>query len=390
MQKNKKLKLIRITTVPGSLRGLLKGQLSFMTEYFSVIAISSPGETLAEVAQQEGVLSYGVPMKRSISPFSDLVAIWRLYKIFKQEQPDIVHTHTPKAGTLGMIAARIAKVPLRLHTVAGLPLLEVKGAKRKILDLVEKITYRLATKIYPNSYGLLEIIKANKYTNDEKLKVIGKGSSNGIDTSYFDPQLYGEQKKLSLRNEYGINQNDHVFIFVGRIVGDKGVNELISAFDELNRQYSNIKLLILGRYEENLDPLLPITTKLIRENSNIITVGYQKDVRPFFAIADVLSFPSYREGFPNVVMQAAAMSLPCIVSDINGCNEIIKNGINGIVVPPKDIQALFGAMKSSIENKELGKKMAGLTRDMMINNYEQKYVWKEILKEYYSFNKFTC
>lgn len=376
-----KPKLIRITTVPVSLKTLLKGQHRFMSENgFEVIGISSDAEELHEVANDESIRTIAVEMTRTISPFQDLKSVWQLYKIFKKEKPQIVHTHTPKAGTVGMLAAKLAGVPHRLHTVAGLPLLVTKGNKRKLLDFVEKKTYDWATKVYPNSKGLYEIILKNKYTNVDKLKVIGKGSSNGIDTSYFNTALISETQKQELRTSLGIQPNDFVYVFVGRIVADKGINELINAFSKLKTQ--NSKLLLVGDYEKTLDPLQPKTEKIIDSNPNILTVGHQSDVRPYFAIADVFTFPSYREGFPNVLMQSCAMGIASIATDINGCNEIITDGVNGIIIPTQNQEKLYEKMFFLLENPEKRKEIANNSRQPIVENYERKFIWNELLKEY--------
>ena len=379
-----KKKIIRVTTVPLSLGGLLTGQHRFMSQYFEVVGIASMGENfyLNKVSEAEGIRVIPVEMTRKITPLEDIKAVWKLYKIFKKEQPYIVHSHTPKAGTLSMIAALLARVPHRLHTIAGLPLVEVKGLKRILLNIVEKITYSCATKIYPNSYGLVDIILKHKFTSKDKLKVIGKGSSNGIDTSYFDPKLYTESSKKNLRLKLNIKNEDFVFIFVGRLVTDKGLNELISAFDELNNTYKDIKLLLVGGYEKELDPLLPESDNIIESNCNIISTGWANDVRPYFSIANALTFPSYREGFPNVVMQAAAMELVSIVTDINGCNEIIKNEENGIIVPVKDSKALLEAMRNIYNDKSTSSARGKLSRELIISNYERSEVWNALLKEY--------
>lgn len=380
-------KLFRITTVPQSLRGLLRGQLRFMNGFYNVTGISSAGEALDEVEKNEGVPVYEVNMTRAITPLQDLKAVWQLYKIFKKEKPLIVHTHTPKAGTVGMLAAKLAGVPHRLHTVAGLPLLVVQGQKRKLLDAVEKFTYSCATKVYPNSYGLLKIIQDQNYTVGSKLKVIGNGSSNGINTALFDGALQTEDKKKQLRSELGIKPDDFVFVFVGRLVGDKGINELVAAFRAISSKHENIKLLLVGPFESHLDPLQSQTLNEIESNSNIISVGFQPDVKPYFAISSVLVFPSYREGFPNVVMQAGAMGLPCVVSNINGCNEIIVEGENGIIFPVKNTEAVFEAMQKLITNKELMFKLSQNAREMIVNRYEQQKVWEAILNEYQSLHK---
>jgi len=378
-----KKKLIRITTVPVSLEKLLENQLGFMQQYYDVTAISSDKTNLERVGRLQGVSVFNVEMTRKITPLQDLKAVWQLYNYFRREKPFIVHTHTPKAGTVGMIAAKLAGVPHRLHTIAGLPLLEAKGSKRKLLNLVERITYAAATKIYPNSNGLQEIIIKEQFCKPKKLAVIGKGSSNGIDTSYFNPALFSEEDKAILKNKLGIHASDFVFIFVGRLVGDKGINELVSAFQKIEKG-NTIKLVLVGSQEDDLDPLQKETLLQIQSIPNIIAVGHQTDVRPFLAISDVLVFPSYREGFPNVVMQAGAMELPSIVTDINGCNEIIIEGENGLIIPVKNSIAVYESMKKMMEDSKLRICLQKKARPMIVSRYEQEVVWKALLAEYKS------
>jgi len=300
-----------------------------------------------------------------------------------KEKPFIVHSHTPKAGIVGMMAAWLNKVPVRIHTVAGLPLMESTGIKRQLLNFVEKLTYSFATKVYPNSYGLRDFLVSEKLCNAKKLKVICNGSSNGIDTTFFDPIHFNVESKKWLRESLNIDENDFVFIFIGRLVKDKGINELVAVFNEMN--YDKCKLLLVGSFEKKLDPLMPETERLIEDDKNIIAIGYQDDVRPFLAISHCLVFPSYREGFPNVVMQAGAMGLPSIVTNINGCNEIIIEGENGIIIPSKDVSALSDAMIYVFDNPMEVNRMASNARLMIVNRYEQKEVWKAILAEYKEF-----
>lgn len=378
------IKLIRITTVPISLEKLLEGQLGFMKDYFEVIAISSEKERLEAYGNREGVRVFHLELTRKITPVKDIVAVFKLYKSLKKEKPSIVHTHTPKAGIVGMMAAWLARVPNRLHTVAGLPLMEATGFKRRVLDFVEKLTYRFATKVYPNSKGLYDFILSEKFTKPSKLSIIGNGSSNGIDTDYFDPNLYSETDKTSLRDTLKIPQNNFLFIFVGRLVKDKGINELIAAFSKLSESEKNISLLLVGPFEYDLAPLLPGTLKIIENNPNIYSTGYQNDVRPFFAIADALVFPSYREGFPNVVIQAGAMNLPAIVTDINGCNEIIQHEINGLIIQPKNEKTLYDAMENLATDPLLYSKLTYQTRNIIVEKYNRREVWNAILEEYQS------
>ncbi|WP_108244234.1 glycosyltransferase family 4 protein [Muricauda brasiliensis] len=377
-----KQKLIRITTVPISLGGLLQGQSKFMSQFYEVVGISSDRENLEKVGVKEEIRVIPVNLTRKITPFQDLQALIKLYKILKKEKPFIVHSHTPKAGTIGMMAARFAGVPHRLHTIAGLPLVEATGPKRVLLNAVEKLTYFCATKVYPNSVGLQEIVLDHKFTDAKKLKVIGHGSSNGIDTSYFDPSLYSNASKLELRKKLKLADDDYVFVFVGRLVGDKGINELIAAFKKILEEHTNVQLLLVGNPEEELDPMLPETEEFIFKSDKVIATGWADDVRPYFAISDCLTFPSYREGFPNVVMQSGAMGLYSIVSDINGCNEIVEDGINGTIIPTKNTEALYTAMKNALENKEKFAAEKGIYREMIKKRYERSFIWNEILKEY--------
>lgn len=379
-------KLIRITTVPLSLKVLLKGQLRFMASNgFDVKGVSSEGEELKEVIENEGIVMEAINMSRKITPFQDLKSLWEMWNFLRKEKPQIVHTHTPKAGIIGMLAARLAGVPHRLHTVAGLPLMEATGTKRKILNIVEKLTYSSATRVYPNSKGLYDFILQNNFTQSNKLKIIANGSSNGIDTTFFSPDQVTEIERVTLREKLNIQPDDFVFVFVGRIVSDKGINELIKAFSELQtveNKPAGIKLLLVGGLENDLDPLNPETLAEINQNKDIISVGFQQDVRSFFAIADALVFPSYREGFPNVVMQAGAMGLPSIVSDINGCNEIIIEGENGLIIPSKNVEKLKEKMLTLAKDKNLYTKLKGNSRRMIENRYEQSVVWNALLEEY--------
>lgn len=403
-------KILRITTVPVSLKTLLRGQHRFMSSKgFEVVGVSSQGTELQEVHQTENIRVEALEMTRTISPIKDLKALWNFYRLCKKEKPTMVHSHTPKAGIVGMLGAKLAGVPIRLHTVAGMPLMEASGFKRKILDLVEKLTYSAATKVYPNSKGLYDFIIEHNYTQASKLKVIGQGSSNGIDTHYFAPEQVSTEVQTQLKEELGIQPDDFVFVFVGRLVGDKGINELVEAFQELETRKQRFetrgqkveasgvsspeplvsspkslvsKLLLVGSFESELDPLNDKTLQDIQNNPNIISVGYQLDVRPYFAIAQALVFPSYREGFPNVVMQAGAMGLPSIVSDINGCNEIVIEGENGTIIPVKNIEVLKIAIQKMKVDTDYYKQLQQNARPMIQSRYEQKVVWEALLEEY--------
>lgn len=379
-----KQKLVRITTIPLSLEKLLEGQLAFMQNQYDVIAVSAEKERLEAFGASEGVRTKHVNLTRKITPLKDIAAVYNLYKFLKKENPGIVHSHTPKAGIIGMLAAYFAGVPHRLHTVAGLPLMEATGFKRTILNFVEKLTYKCATKVYPNSKGLKDFIETEKFTKPSKLKIIGQGSSNGIDTNCFSPTHFPEIQTLKKKRELCIPKTDFVFVFVGRIVKDKGINELVEAFVSLQEVNPECTLVLVGSFEDALDPVLPNTKETIETHPKIKAVGFQQDVRLFFAISDVLVFPSYREGFPNVVMQAGAMGLPVIASNINGCNEIIRHGENGVLVPVKETLSLSETMLTILTNEALFMKMKRNARSLIKERYERSVIWQLLLEEYQS------
>ncbi len=376
------MKLIRITTVPMSLKFLLRGQMRFMKEQgIEVVMVSSDGAEREDVIRYEGCRHEIVPMTRVLSPFRDLSALWKLWRLFRKEKPDIVHTHTPKAGLLGMMAAKLAGVKKRYHTVAGLPVMEAKGILRFILMMTEKMTISCATGVYPNSIGLKNWMDANFKIPSDKLHVLGNGSSNGIDTYFFSESLIKASKQEFLR-KWGIGHDSFVFCFVGRFVGDKGIHELIGAFLRLKEKHHHIKLLMAGSFEDEKDAVKDSIKQEMKNNPDIILTGFLDDVRPVYAVSQVCVFPSYREGFPNVPMQAGSMGLPVIATDINGCNEIIENEVNGLLIPKKDEDALYNAMEKLLKDEVLFNKLKSNARTMIEERFDQQKVWECILKEY--------
>lgn len=374
-------KLLRITTVPISLKLLLQGQLTFMRENgYQVLTASADGAELAEL-KNVGVEHRVIPMTRRITPMRDMYCLLLLVRLIRKFQPDIVHTHTPKAGLLGMVASWLCGVRIRLHTVAGLPYTESKSIRKKILRAAEGLTYRCATRIYPNSEGLLDFMRRNFKMIGKKFHMIGHGSSNGIDTVLFSVTSELLEEAMEIRKRHSIGPNELVFSFVGRIVKDKGVDELVEAFSGflLNRR---AKLLVIGAFEENNRPLRKETIRFLRENPSVVLAGFREDVRPWLLASNVMVFPSYREGFPNVVMQASCLEVPCIVSNINGCNEIIQDEVTGRIVPSKDVPSLLRAMIELSEDEATRSRYGKKAREFVAARFEQRFIWKELLKEY--------
>lgn len=369
-------KVFRITTVPISLNGLFKGQLRMLNEHFDLVGVSSPGPALEEAHQREGIRVIALPMERRISPIKDFISLVRMVLLFLKERPDMIHSYTPKAGLISMLAGWITGVPVRMHTFTGLVFPTVSGLKQKILIWADRLTCACATHINPEGNGVKQDLIRYKITK-KPLKIIANGNVNGIDLEYFQrtPEV---MKSAEAYRKEGV----FTFCFVGRVVRDKGINELVSAFVRLQKKYTQIRLILVGPFEKKLDPVSAETEKLILEHPAIDFMDFQKDIRPFLVASDVLAFPSYREGFPNVVIQAGAMGLPSIVTDINGCNEIIEQDKNGVIIEPHNEEVLYKAMEDFLLHPEKVNAMAENCRKMVADRYDQKIVWKALLDEY--------
>ncbi len=376
-----KPKLFRIATVPMSLNLLLKGQLEFLNKHFQVTAISGEGDDLQTVANREGVNIHEIEMHRPISLKQDLKSLWNLYWYFKKEKPAIIHSITPKAGLLSMMAGKLAGVPVRMHTFTGLIFPHKYGYMKRTLIIMDKILCRCATHVYPEGRGVKEDLQKYNITN-KPLKVIANGNVNGVDVDYYHPEAISEEAKNQLRDSLQIKEDDFVFVFVGRLVIDKGLRELVKAFDAISKNHKKVKLILVGPKENAHNPKKRRMFHAIQQNENIITVGFQEEVRPYYAISNVLILPSYREGFPNAVLQAGAMGLPSIVSDISGCNEIIEHEVNGLLVPKKNHIELQKAMEKMLYNTSLLKEFYQNARNKVVKSFDKNFVWQELKKEY--------
>lgn len=368
-------KVLRITTVPVSLK-LLEGQLNMLNRLYEVVAVSSPGKELKEIGVREGVRTEAVYMERRIALGQDVISLLALIRLIRKEKPWMVHTMTPKAGLLGMLAARICGVPVRMHTFTGLVFPTATGIKKRLLMLTDRITCACATFINPEGEGVKNDLMRFGITHKE-LHIIGNGNVNGVDVSYFDRTDEVLCQAESIREEGCIT-----FCFVGRIVGDKGINELVESFVEIIKEFPACRLILVGDFEEKLDPVMPVVRQIIFENEQIVFAGWQDDIRPYLAASDVFVFPSYREGFPNVVLQAGAMGLPCIVTDINGSNEIVHDRVNGLIIPPRDKDALWKAMKIMVTDETIRREMGDRARNIIINRYDRHLIWDEIQRVY--------
>ena len=364
-----KKKIIRACTVSQSL-GFVKDMLPDLMQKYKVVLLSSPGTKLDEAKAQYGVKTIAVPMERHISVMKDFVSLCRLIIIFLRERPDMVHSMTPKAGMLCMLAGWMTRVPVRVHTFTGLVFPTSTGLKRRILMFTDWLTCACATHIIPEGEGVKADLLNNGITK-KPLQVLGYGNVMGVDLSY-----YVRSEELKVKSEELKTDGVFTFLFVGRIVRDKGINELVKAFLRLHNHHPNTKLYLVGPYEDSLDPISTETRQAISQNDSIDAVGAKRgdDLLAYYAAADCFVFPSYREGFPNTVLEAGAMDLPSIVTDINGSREIIIEGQNGLIVLPRDEQALFEAMMEMMENTEKRKEMAANARRLIAQRFEASFV----------------
>lgn len=380
-----KKKIIRASTIPGSLNSFCRDMLKELKEKYEVVAVSTPGPELIELAEREGVRTIAVPMERHISLWKDLVSLIRMVWVFMIERPTMVHSMTPKAGLICMLAGWLTRVPVRVHTFTGLVWPTSTGMKRKILMFTDRLTCACATHIIPEGEGVKNDL-INGGITKKPLRVLGYGSCKGIDLEYFQVS-----EKLKVKSAKLKKPDVFTFLFVGRITRDKGINELVEAFVRLHREHPCTRLVLVGRFEEGLDPVEPTTKTLIDQVENgIEAVGEKRgdELLTYYASSDCYVQPSYREGFPNTVLEAGAMGLPCIVTDINGSREIIINSQNGLIVPSKDADALHDAMKEMLTNTDARAFMAKNARPLVTRRFEASFVrsclydfYNEILKD---------
>lgn len=376
-------KIIRITTIPMALRYLLPGQMNYMKENgFEVLMISADGKNLKEVIENERCRHIVVPMTRKITPLQDLKCLIQLINIFRKEKPDIVHSHTPKAGLLAMIAAKLTGVKIRIHTVAGLPMVVEKGLKKLLLKTVEKVTYAFANHVWPNSNSLLQYIKENKFTSPEKLKIIGKGSSNGIDTNKFNVESLNPDLLKDIKSSINYSEENIYLLYIGRLVKDKGIIELVNVFVSLQQEFLLLKIILIGDFEESLDPLPKTTLEEIKNNTSIIHVRWTDRVEYYLRLSNIFVFPSHREGFPNVLLQAGAMRLPIICSSIMGNIDIVRDNETGLTFKCQDEIKLKNKIILALNEPGQINKMANKLYQMIITSYNREMFWQTMLSEY--------
>lgn len=349
---------------------------------FDVIMVSSDGPELKTVLDREGCSHHIIPMTRRMTPFGDLKCLWLLYRFFKKEKPDIVHSHTPKAGLLAMLAARMAGVKLRVHTIAGLRYVTTRGFSRKVLVFMEKLTGKAATHVWPNSNSLKEFIVANKLVRPSKLEVIGHGSSNGVRLSRYSPEVLVQAKLDEIKKHIQYDESLRYFVCVGRIVHDKGIEELLGAFVKLYDKNKNARLLLVGAYEDEVDPVSDKAKDIIKTHPGIIMAGWSDAVEYYMHLSYALVHPSHREGFPNVLLQAGAMYCPVICSRIEGNIDIVTHQQTGLIFEVRNEDEVYAQMQYAIDNPAVMKEYTGRLRSRIEQYFDTPIVHTFLHKRY--------
>lgn len=364
-----KQKLIRTSTVPTSLKTFFAGSIEPLLERYELVLVSSPDKELEEMHQQYGVKTVAVPMERRMAPLKDVKSLFKLISVFRSERPYMVHSMTPKAGLLCMMAAWITRVPRRVHTFTGLVWPTATGLSRRILMFTDWLTCACATHVIPEGQGVMHDLQS---ITSKSMRVLGYGNVRGVDMDFYRRENADTDVMMRWSNK-----DRFTFIFVGRIVRDKGINELVEAFMRVHKKHK-VRLLLVGRFEDLLDPISDDARGQIDSCADIVYVGsqYGKNLLACYAVADCFVFPSYREGFPNTVLEAGAMGLPSIVTDINGSREIIENEQNGLIVPSKSVDELARAMERMLLEPTRREEMANNARPLIASRFEQGFVRK--------------
>ena len=374
-------KLIKVLTVPQSLV-FLQGQIGYMkARGLEIMVVTSPGTYLRQFAAQEQIRFRAVEMTRKVTPFMDLLALFRLYRLFRRERPDIVHGSTPKAGLLSMLAASLAGVPVRVYTARGVVFEGFDGGLRSFLKRFEWVTCFFAHKIIAISRSVAELLIRERICPARKIRLIRNGSSNGVNAQRFKPLPAEVEKRNEFRRRYGIPEEARVIGFVGRIVRSKGIHELFEAWKILKEESSSLHLLIVGAMEGE-EPADRRVLSQICLDPRVIVTGHLEDVVSAYGVMDLLVLPSHREGFGNVIIEAGAMEIPVVATRVTGCVDSVENGKTGILVPVKNAGALATAIRAYLCNGRMRRDHGKAARARVLQCFRPADIWAGIYRVY--------
>jgi len=373
--------LVHVINAPFSLH-FIAGQVGFMAERrFATSVITSPGEHLEAFAEREGVAVYAIEMPRRITPLRDIVTLARMYYRLRQIRPVIVHAHTPKGGLLGMIAAWLARVPVRIYHIRGLPFVTASGLQRTLLRTTERTACKLAHRVLCVSHSVRDVAIDAGVCEPDKIHVLLAGSGNGVDAvGRFNPERW-TQTRENVRERLGIPQSALVIGFIGRLVRDKGVSELVAAWTTLREEYPQLRLLVVGGFESR-DPVPVEVQAMLRTDPRIHMVGWDSNPPPFYRAMDIFALPSHREGFSNVLLEASSMALPVVTTRIPGCIDAVDDGRTGSLVDVGDVRALTAALRLYLADTEVRRHHGEAGREKVLLGFRREAIWEALYDEY--------
>ncbi|MEX2220523.1 MAG: glycosyltransferase family 4 protein [Candidatus Rokuibacteriota bacterium] len=376
------VRVLHVTTVPVTLPFLAGHVAHAKGKGFDVHALSSPGEALEQFARGMQIDGHPVPMSRRITPLADLAALWRVVRVIRRVRPTIVDAHTPKGSLLAMIAATLCRVPVRIYHQHGLPLLTATGLRRRILRWTERTACRLAHQVICVSESLREVAIAEGLCPPGKIKVLEQGSIDGIEADgKFNPARDSTESAQVVRARYQIPQGALVMGFVGRIVRDKGLVELAQAWRVLREECPALHLLVAGPFESQ-DPIPADVEATLRGDPRIHLAGMVRDMPSIYRSLDLLVLPTYREGFPASLLEAAAMEVPVIATRIPGCVDAVRHGETGLLVPVRDVEALTAAIRIYVGDPTLRRQHGASGRDRARREFDPGMMREALFQEY--------
>lgn len=376
------IRLLYVTTIPLTFI-FLNGHIAYMKkQHFHVSALSTPGPGLSKVGEAHEIPVYGVRMERRFSPAHDLVALIQIILVLLRVQPHIVHSHTPKGGLLGMVAAWLTRVPVRVYHLHGLRHETETGFRRWVLEWSTKISCAASQQVICVSHSVREAVIANELCKPEKISVLANGSSSGIDAeTRFNPATSTPDTRFVVRNQFNIPADALVIGYVGRIVRDKGIQELAQAWATLREEVPNLHLLIVGDFEAEA-PVPPEVQETLKNDPRVHLTGFVSDMPVVYTAMDVLALPSYREGFANVLLEAAAMALPVVSTKVQGCIDAVLDGVTGTLVPARNADALCCAIRQYLVSPELRKTHGQAARERALKDFQPEPIWRAVYEAY--------
>ncbi len=383
VRSSRPIRICRVVTVPVTFGTLLREQLRYIAQQgMDITLVSSPGPVLEEVAKSLRLSCHPVPMVRKPEPGRDFLSLLALTKLFRHQRFSIVHSSTPKAGLLAVLAGALAQVPIRIHTFTGQVWMGMQGLPRRIMRRCDWLIGHLNTYCYADSASQRDFLVNEGLVAPSRISVLGAGSISGVNLERFSPKVFGGDRAATSRRELGLSEESLVILFVGRLTKDKGIRELVSAFRMVQRDGKDVELVLVGPFEPERDPLPGETLYELSCNPRIHVVGFSYEPEKYIAGADVFCLPSYREGFGSVVIEAAAMGVPAVVSRVVGLVDAVVDGQTGLLVPPKEVDALTGALMKMLSSSEIRHQMGRAARERAVRDFDSRIINRLVVEEY--------